>query len=239
MSHIKFAGIYPHVAGAKGDTTKYISNKGKDVYQDFCGAPTDLWTRTGTDYNCTAELNDTQLVEDFNKDCLGAEACNITLVDYTTRKDPPPHNISLAHCVQDLSVVYVQYKCEIPEENRVSRQKIAIGVIALFAVIATMFLLMIYYKQQTMNLDFQVWDVENCTVADFCVRLKIEPAQWAKYSEMKKMDKDTPPLDIFIKNQLEERVTKLPHVLQGHHGDKIEIATINIAYKNRELIKLL
>jgi hypothetical protein len=38
---------------------------------------------------------------------------------------------------------------------------------------------------------------------------------------------------------MEERVTNLPHVLKGHHGDKIEIAGINIAYKNREIIKLL
>jgi len=63
-----------------------------------------------------------------------------------------------------------------------------------------MFLLMIYYKLQIMNLEFQVWDVENCTVADFAVQLKIEKDQWAKYSELKKMDKDTPPLDLYIRN---------------------------------------
>jgi RNA binding exosome subunit len=27
--------------------------------------------------------------------------------------------------------------------------------------------------------------------------------------------------------------------LKGHHGDKIEIASVNIAYKNREIIQLL
>ena len=90
-----------------------------------------------------------------------------------------------------------------------------------------------------MNLEFQWWDVENCTVADFAVQLKIEKDQWAKYSELKKMDKDTPPLDLYIRNQLEERVTNLSHVLKGHHGDKIEIAGVNIAYRNREIIKLL
>jgi len=69
--------------------------------------------------------------------------------------------------------------------------------------------------------------------------LKIEAPQWAQYSELKKRDKDTPAFDLFIRNQIEERVNKLPHVLKGHHGDKIEIASVNIAYKNREIIKLL
>jgi hypothetical protein len=62
MSPITYAGIYPHVTGVDGDdsTAKYISNKGKDVFQDFCGAPTDLWRRPaagGTNYNCTEYLH--------------------------------------------------------------------------------------------------------------------------------------------------------------------------------------
>lgn len=97
-------------------------------------------------------------------------------------------------------MVYIQFKCNIAPADQKARQQTAIFVVAAFAIIASMFLLMIYYKLQTMNLEFQVWDVENCTVADFAVQLKIEAAQWAKYSELKKMDKDTPPLDLYIRN---------------------------------------
>jgi hypothetical protein len=53
------------------------------------------------------------------------------------------------------------------------------------------------------------------------------------------MDKNTPPLDLYIRDEMEKWITVLPHVLNGHHGDKIEVAGVNIAYKNREIIRLL
>ena len=63
-----------------------------------------------------------------------------------------------------------------------------------------MFFCMIYYINLTQDLDFQTWDVQNSTVADFSVELTITPRQWEKYQSM---PAKAPPLDLYIKAEFE------------------------------------
>jgi len=76
------------------------------------------------------------------------------MVKYTPYEKPVTIPPVSKYCDNELTMVYIQFKCNIPLDNQTKRQHVAIFVIALFAIVSAMFLLVIYYKLQIMNLEF-------------------------------------------------------------------------------------
>jgi hypothetical protein len=117
MSDIKYYGIFPQITDGKKTTTDFIQNKnGKPVFQDYCGAHTDLVSKdVGVNYNCTDYLDTTGLKTAFNADCRGKDTCSLDMMKYAPYKNAAADVPAV--CKDKLSMVYVQFKCNIPADK--------------------------------------------------------------------------------------------------------------------------
>lgn len=135
--------------------------------------------------------------------------------------------------------MYVQYQCVMDAEETRHVQQIALKVILKCALMAVVFLLVMYYLKSMTHLDFKLWDVSTTTASDFTVKLRITPGMWQAFKEDEAKQLNPLPLDQQIKVALERRVQELPPVLKGQEKVTIEVAAVSIAYQNGQIIDLL
>lgn len=99
-------------------------------------------------------------------------------------------------CYSPDAHVYVQYECNMSNEETKAVQHIAIKVILVACFMSIIYLLVIHYLQSVTNLDFKLWDVSTCTAADFTVELTITPTMWRYFkAEQANSLAGTEPLD--------------------------------------------
>ena len=57
----------------------------------------------------------------------------------------------------------------------------ALGVVSLAILICFLYILSIYYQEQTARLDYKMWDVNTVTVGDFTVETIITSSMWRNF----------------------------------------------------------
>lgn len=77
--------------------------------------------------------------------------------------------------------MYMQYYCKQPDTLR--KQRIALGIVCIGVFICLLFLLSLYYLQQTSRLDYKLWDINTVTVADFTAETYITQRMWEEFEK--------------------------------------------------------
>lgn len=113
-----------------------------------------------------------------------------------------------------------------------------IGSVAIFT--SFLVLIMIYFLRRKLALDQIEWDVQTVTPGDYTVQIPISEEQYMEYKLMNSESESNISLGfkVYLKQWLEKLLSK------EKYGDleidsKINVADIQIAFKNRKIIDLL
>lgn len=79
--------------------------------------------------------------------------------------------------------------------------------------------------------------MNNTTVADFTVQLTLTKEVWNAWKEFKKKNRNWNFRE-YLAHELETQVSSKPAIFK-EASDKVEVACINFAYDNKEIIELL
>jgi len=96
---------------------------------------------------------------------MGKSKCDFNLLQSISGLDQN----STDECLQLNSKVYIQYICERSDKHQKTNLKIALFVAITAIYISYVFLYIFYFAEKKAKMDYQIWDFENATVADFSV----------------------------------------------------------------------
>lgn len=103
----------------------------------------------------------------------------------------------------------------------------------------------IYYLRKSSELDYKIWDSKTTTSSDFTVMIPIPELVWKAYqseSHYRQKYKEKEPLEHFkehFRREISAQVQKLPNVLSHDCEDNVKVASLSLAYDNREILEIL
>ena len=77
--------------------------------------------------------------------------------------------------------LYIQYKCEMDEDNTADRMRSGYIIFFCSLMIAVAYKIAISYLDLSTNHEFLNWDAKTCTPADYTIELKISESMLAKF----------------------------------------------------------
>ena len=204
-----------------------MTKEGKLVGNDYCGAPDQI----DSNIECTQFLDLNLLTSNWETQCANKETCHLDLVNYLKLTTQAP-----IQCKDTFTKIYLQYKCEMDQDNESKRMDQGYIIFFCGLVIATIYKFTIAFLDVTTNHNFKSWDAKTCTPADYTVELPITPKMWSNH----KNHMNNPlPLDDHIRELLINFVKKLTPVEPDAKQDDVEIAVISYGYNNKNMIELL
>jgi hypothetical protein len=78
-----------------------------------------------------------------------------------------------AECKTMFTKLYLQYKCEMDEDNTADRMRSGYIIFIFSFMITIVYKIAIAYLDMTTNNNFLIWDAKTCTPADYSIELKI------------------------------------------------------------------
>ena len=114
-----------------------------------------------------------------------------------------------AQCKAPYTKIYIQYKCEMDEEGQSEKMQLGYIIFLCGVVISVVYKFVIAYLDVTTNHNYQAWDANTCTPADYTIEVPITPKMHANHVHHKK---DSQTLDQHIKTIIIDQVKKLPPV---------------------------
>jgi hypothetical protein len=131
-----------------------------------------------------------------------------------------------------------------------SKKQAGVVVAGLGILICLMFLFGIEFIKAESAIDLTIWDFNTATAGDFTIELKISDKQWQTYLDVHQVDEDFFSSNLpdishsillnfkrYLSKQLLEKLNNYPKVIED--DTDLQIANINFAYKNADLLKLL
>lgn len=111
-------------------------------------------------------------------------------------------------CTNPYARIYIQYKCLSNDEFLTQKQSDGYKIVGCATLIAAIFSLSMRYILSKAHHDFDDWDKETCTPADYTIEMDITPMMVAKYRAAKNQDTSIPSLDETIKSMLLKELNK-------------------------------
>lgn len=132
----------------------------------------------------------------------------------------------------------MKVECKL-EPTVVTRNRM-VGILIVFIgiLMALCYSLVLDYLEKTSKVDFKVWDLNTCTVADYSVELQLPDKVWFTYLDQKANGLESRPFDQYLLETFEQFVDGLPQRLDHHEGP-VKIAAVSYGYYDGGLIKLL
>lgn len=131
-----------------------------------------------------------------------------------------------------------------------SKKQAGVVVAGLGILICLMYLFGIEFIKAESAIDLTIWDFNTATAGDFTIELKISDKQWRTYLDDHQVDEDFFSSNLpdishsrllkfkrYLSKQLLEKLNNYPKVIED--DTDLQIANINFAYKNADLLKLL
>lgn len=131
-----------------------------------------------------------------------------------------------------------------------SKKQAGVVVAGLGILICLMYLFGIEFIKAESAIDLTIWDFNTATAGDFTIELKISDKQWQTYLDVHQVDEDFFSSNLpdishsrllkfkrYLSKQLLEKLNNYPKVIED--DTDLQIANINFAYKNADLLKLL
>lgn len=118
---------------------------------------------------CSNDIDSTTFYDDFDNNCIGNETCSFTF-GATNKYVKSTANKT---CTDDRSSLFVQYKCEITEEEQYEKYNNLTLVTVSILFSAFLYSLLVYWLQQTSKLDQIKYDLKTITAGDFTVEYDI------------------------------------------------------------------
>jgi hypothetical protein len=131
-----------------------------------------------------------------------------------------------------------------------SKKQAGVVVAGLGILICLMYLFGIEFIKAESAIDLTIWDFNTATAGDFTIELKISDKQWRTYLDVHQVDEDFFSSNLpdishsrllkfkrYLSKQLLEKLNNYPKVIED--DTDLQIANINFAYKNADLLKLL
>jgi hypothetical protein len=84
-------------------------------------------------------------------------------------------------CKSMFTKLYLQFKCEMDEENTSDRMHSGYIIFFCSFMIAIIYKIVIAYLDLTTNHNFKNWDAKTCTPADYTIELKISDSMLTNF----------------------------------------------------------
>lgn len=151
----------------------------KNYGNDYCGAANQT-NSTGSSLlpkNCTQFIDVDGVKREYNKECKGSERCQLHVFNHTKEVTKEIKESALyKSCNKRFSYIYVQSECKLPKWTLKRNQIVGIVIACMATLILLSYSSATFYWNKIIDLEFRLWDVNTCTVADFTVDMKISRA---------------------------------------------------------------
>ena len=88
-----------------------------------------------------------------------------------------------AECKAPYTKIYLQYKCEMDEDNQIFRMSLGYIIFVCGVVISVVYKFVIAYLDVTTNHNYKAWDANTCTPADYTIEVPITPRMHSNYKK--------------------------------------------------------
>jgi hypothetical protein len=177
---------------------------------------------------------------------------HVSYYDISIFKDPG----TISHrCINEDSLVYAQFTCELEEELLEQRHKHLSIISCLGILCASIFSIAIYYQKRYSKMNQLDWDIQTITPGDYTLQYEItdEAYQWFLENVYRKNRDEENGISIalslktYMKAELEKMLTERLHAMKNDPNEdtsnikisEVKIADIAFAFNNAELIRLL
>jgi len=101
-------------------------------------------------------------------------------------------------------------ECELDDLAIKRNHEVAIFIVFIGIIMTLFYLQVLNYLEKVAKVDYKIWDLNTCTVADYSVELQLTEQVWQTYLHKKKNGEETRPFDKFIRETFEQFVDGLP-----------------------------
>ena len=206
---------------------------------------------------CSDQFDQAKIKTQFDASCHGKTSCSF---DYSASSAT---NFFVANadmtCFKQSTQIFMQYTCEMTDGQKFDTfEKLTVCTFTTM-VIAIVYILVIYYAQNSSQIDSIEYDMNTVTASDYSVEMDISASMWESflvnnYDAVKK-DKDDEgnfkwTRALYCKEYLSEKIKEVLSQYQKEkmalgegHGqkeiDKLDVFDIQFAYNNHEVINIL
>jgi hypothetical protein len=117
----------------------------------------------------------------FRSRCVNKQNCSIEplLLYFANKTTLPPS------CLLPSSLFYGQVKCLQDPTSLDSKRQFATLFVSLGVFGCLLYGLIIFYRLQSNEIDFKLWDLQVVTLNDFSVEVKLnDPGFWSRYQKV-------------------------------------------------------
>jgi uncharacterized membrane protein len=91
-----------------------------------------------------------------------------------------------SNCKNIGTYFYLKVECELLPTSIKRNREVAIFIVFLGITMTLLYLLVLGYLEKVSKVDFKLWDINTCTVADYSVELQLPEQLWETYLLQKK-----------------------------------------------------
>lgn len=182
---------------------------------------------------CHSSINNTTLSKKLNE-CKNKTECKVTnLKSYITANSKV--------CGDEDAFFHVMYYCSQSNDELATKRSHA-SIISCIGIFQSLFILIMIYMAKGMTSITQIeWDVSTVTAGDYTCDMLITREQYTYFMDhhLNQFRNESPgfALKLFLKNELEDKLTNQVESQGFENVSRIEIADINFSYANYELIQ--
>lgn len=131
---------------------------------------------------CSGLLDETKIKDSFKKKCFGNTNCVLDF-GHEANNTNSFWKRADATCQDTDNFAFVQYACEMQEEEKFEKyNKVTLSTFCVL-MIAVIFILCIWYLQHTVDLGGMQYDVSTIVASDYTVEMDITDDMWKEFED--------------------------------------------------------